>query len=62
MREQDADKVYDEKTARELRAAVDLIRKANQAGLLAEVVLDLTRAVSGTTEEKLTNIAADWYL
>jgi len=62
MREQDADKVYDEKTARELRAAVDLIRKANQAGLLAEVVLDLTRAVSGTTEEKLTNIAEDWYL
>jgi len=62
MREQDADKVYDEKTARELRAAVDLIRKANQAGLLAEVVLDLSRAVSGTTEEKLTNIAEDWYL
>jgi len=62
MREQDADKIYDEKTTRELRAAVDLIRKANQAGVLAEVVLDLTRAISGTTEEKLTNIAEDWFL
>jgi len=62
MRESDVCSIYSTQTRKDLDIIIDVIRKANGAGLLAEVVLDLARSKTGTIEEKAAHVLNDWLL